>query len=455
MNNRENMKTVSAADFVKIIKDKAKPLSKEEIDGNVYQRGLNGLIISEPVIISLENLHNGIEFMDCIFEGKVTIRVRCEKSFNLHFTCVDFIEDIEIRDSSFKLLSIDAGQEMKKVTISNCTIEKISFTGQEISESKIIINRGVFGIVCIEKYINSFTTSEQVIISEFFCNSKNPRTKIDLIDGSDINTIKFSGNYYDGAGIKLRRITFSNIVMEKFNFDGVIEIESSKIKEHQTEINQLPTNTSKIQITDSKIQLLIFNDLKTDLLSSIKITNSNIETIKSFATKVPIEKLSSPDKSGYYFINQLYLDSKSKNDKELEYKYLRSSKKLLLKSLRKSPWQNINAIGSMIPSAIYSNHGRRWILAAFLTVIFAAILFTIMMLTTKYRLSLRNGVGDFPKLLSYFCQFINPTHKISFMDYAAKGYAFSIKPQFAILDLLSRIIIGIGIYETIKSFRRL
>ena len=52
--------------------------------------------------------------------------------------------------------------------------------------------------------------------------------------------------------------------------------------------------------------------------------------------------------------------------------------------------------------------------------------------------------------LKYLPEFINPTHKIDFID----DLKNEIGDWTRFLDFFGRIIVGIGIYETIKSFRK-
>ena len=52
-------------------------------------------------------------------------------------------------------------------------------------------------------------------------------------------------------------------------------------------------------------------------------------------------------------------------------------------------------------------------------------------------------------LYPYYFEFINPTHRVDFIGREAK------EPLLAnFIDLLGRLIIGFGIYQTIQAFRR-
>lgn len=73
-----------------------------------------------------------------------------------------------------------------------------------------------------------------------------------------------------------------------------------------------------------------------------------------------------------------------------------------------------------------------------------------MLLMSNYDLAW--STDGFRENIANYIKFINPTHKLNFMD--TEFYKYSDNDWFVIFDLLGRIFVGIGIFETIRSFRK-
>ena len=103
---------------------------------------------------------------------------------------------------------------------------------------------------------------------------------------------------------------------------------------------------------------------------------------------------------------------------------------------------------------ISNNHGVSWLRAILFTLITAAVFFSIfvLLLEKPYYSYEWRGLDEFISLhaitFRYFVDFINPTHKMTFMDqYSPNGWSF-------IFDFIGRVFVGYGIYQTLSSFRK-
>lgn len=103
---------------------------------------------------------------------------------------------------------------------------------------------------------------------------------------------------------------------------------------------------------------------------------------------------------------------------------------------------------------ISNNHGVSWTRSLLFTFSIALTFFLLFILFLKepYYSFEWKGITEFIKVheitFRYFVEFINPTHKMTFMDeFSPNGWSF-------VFDLIGRISIGYGIYQTLSSFRK-
>ena len=98
-----------------------------------------------------------------------------------------------------------------------------------------------------------------------------------------------------------------------------------------------------------------------------------------------------------------------------------------------------------------NNFGLNWWKGLCFTVIVGLFFYTISLFgITNFKYAWGWGatseaMSDFVK---YYCQFLIPTHKSTYIEYAETNWLFSIS------DFLGRIGVGYGIYQTISAFRK-
>jgi hypothetical protein len=188
----------------------------------------------------------------------------------------------------------------------------------------------------------------------------------------------------------------------------------------------------------------------------LSIINTDLSTIKLHNSTFPCERVEGNNKELYEIFNDLYTVSLKQNNKRDQIEYYKSSKKALLYSMFDQYWfKNIPSIISLGLSLIYSDFGTKWARAFFIvTPLFGALFFSLMMYATTYQLDFsESGIGNFMSLLVYYVRFLNPAHSLEFMDNMLTNYKFSENLFFVFFDTLGRIFIGIGLFETVQSFR--
>lgn len=119
---------------------------------------------------------------------------------------------------------------------------------------------------------------------------------------------------------------------------------------------------------------------------------------------------------------------------------------------------------------VSTNHGESWSKGLRVLLGVSFIFYTVFCILLGYRIDLTSyGIGNLPKLISYFLDFINPIHKTEDIlkallpenvsaDFLSKSRSFP-KPFHVfgarIVDNIGRIFISYFIYQLIQAFRRL
>ncbi|MCP4970921.1 MAG: hypothetical protein GY932_10045 [Arcobacter sp.] len=135
--------------------------------------------------------------------------------------------------------------------------------------------------------------------------------------------------------------------------------------------------------------------------------------------------------------------------------YYKASQENLLAFSKEEPFSfnKLSSLGSLRTSKFYSDFGQNWLKAILITVCIIGFLFYGLFLLSLKNIELDISVKGlkffFNNLIHYYPQFLNPTHKLSFFNEIGELGKLS-----SSIDLISRVFIGIGIFETIRSFRK-
>ena len=150
----------------------------------------------------------------------------------------------------------------------------------------------------------------------------------------------------------------------------------------------------------------------------------------------------------YEFFNDQYTLAKAQNNKKNQINYYQAAQHNLFLSLFSIKWyKNIPSMLSLLVAMLYSNFGSNWFRSITVTLAISFGFFYLMLGTIQQDIPWRVAA-------SYFVQFLNPVHKFTFMD--AKDVLLSPSKcfDFVLYDFIGRIVTGIGIYETVRSFRK-
>jgi hypothetical protein len=187
----------------------------------------------------------------------------------------------------------------------------------------------------------------------------------------------------------------------------------------------------------------------------LEIINSDLSAIKLINSHIPDVKVKDDYLNYYHVYNDLYTSAGKQNNTKDKVEYYRISQRYLHRYLKyesASEDRNRGSRFSITISNFYSSHGTDWPKACIVTILLALLFFCLYVGSLReIRMDLSSdGVRNFFSLyLPFFPQFINPLHRIDFMQDLSTLGAFS-----ALIDFFSRIAVSIGIFEIVRSFRK-
>jgi len=462
--------------------------------------------ISYPFYIKIENTSflGRIDINDGIFDKGISFRAvhfRDRVYFNggkflwIHFAKSKF-------DNLFAFGGGGGFGNFGSVTISDVTANSFgAYGGQYKSLSFQGKGAKYIGVYNDGTFVNSLSFSNvledstisihNVAINRLFFSGRYYEKNTIDIENVKINTIRFN-SFRNMGSLVFNNITvnktnqkISNMtISEFFRLKNISEQQKSIFQSYTPIVIDESLPLYKLHLTlddpylNEKQQLLLTNEneiqnslfemdkvtlgdfemknVEMEKFMKISIINTDLSTIKLFNSSFPYKKVKGNNKALYEVFNDLYTVSIKQNNKRDQIEYYKASKSALFRSLFNRNWyRNIPSIISLGLSFIYSNFGTRWTQAFFLmTPVFGALFFCLMLLDSKYCFDFSsNGFVHFRQLLVYYVRFLNPTHSLEFMDSIFINYKFSENLFFVIFDTFGRIFVGIGLFETVQSFR--
>jgi len=438
---------------------------------------LKNCIFNENVFVESGNFKSFFWFQDCSFNGSFIIRNGFFENF--FFNNSEITKELRIEGGDFKkLLFIPKSEkDIIKITGRLTFIDELELTSN--NGIKIIAEKTILRKIVCKGYLNSNSRIDfndirnnfsiefnnvkndgKIYLSKFqsilgyplILNDKN----IDIIDSSIFT--EHTEEY-----LKLIKKIKVNTVSELYNhFQTPVYIREKILEKYFIEIidlgEKVDFNKLFFKMINSPIGYLELIDFEIDQFKNIIIESSDLSSIKLINSFIPINKnrISSEDETflnHYSIYNDLYVSAKSQNNIKDRNKYFQASQKYLLKNLKNNLFTNLPSIISNLISKLFSNYGQSWIQSLIVTVILSTSFFGFYLLSFKnieFDFSYEGWIFFQSNYLKFTPEFINPTHKIDFIE----NLKNEIGEWTRFFDFLGRIIVGIGIYETIKSFRK-
>lgn len=353
-------------------------------------------------------------------------------------------ENLEINSVAFGNLIVD-GPMNPKVTITGLGSRK---AGNQINFTRkfIHIDTYIFGVVA-----NAISFSG-IVKKDGHVKMESCQARVLLIrELTNLGEITIQNNRIDDQIIPDEKILNSEYLRDletDLAFHSSLDPENSEITDAALKKAGLIIRNAKLQ--KIRLQQLVMNNCEI-----ISIRNTDLTEIIFIDSPLPVNLFSGKSSYLYEVFNQLYTAARRLNNKREEKNYYAASRRHLLKSKFTNEWYfSIPSIISLTISYLYSNFGLNWIRAFFITILISSIFFSIMILSSSHDLSFtKEGYQQFWNLKVYFFHYLNPTHKLNFMDHLVE-IPYSQRAGFVLFDLMGRIFIGIGVYEIIRSFRK-
>lgn len=365
-------------------------------------------------------------FDSIIFEGNVT------------FADSIFRGDLKFKDCTFKGEVIFFNcQFCSNVFIENCTFEgSVDFRTSDLNKQEITFQKEIKG------YFGSNDFYEKVIfhnrsfgMSRFF-NSKF-RKLVDFFNTDFIEPICFNKVDFEGTTV-FSRTTFHQEVL--FLYTQVSSNMVLRDTDFKKGVNFAPIN-------------IIGNGF-------LNIFNLQIESFKSIANSNagPIDmqsnwfNISHEHKRETYRILKNEAIKQNNKIKALDF-HAEEMEAYRLELKEYAKWHHKDRL-IMSFNRFTNYYGLRWGRGFWITLGISISFFIIYYLSLKAKPVCFSKEFDFTTtcksigvVLGYYAQFFNPSHRVSFMaEYLGNWSAF--------WDIVSRVFIGLGLYQTIQAFRK-
>lgn len=447
------------------------------IKSNLNQIWFKNSVFKENLIVDSGNFNSFFWFQDCSFINHFIIRNG--KFQNFFFNNSEVIKDLRIEGGSFKKAQFLPKSEKDRINIKGLLtfiheLELKSNSGINFFAEKTFINK----IVCKGNLNNNSRINFNDIRNNFsidfdsvkndgkiYLNSFSATLEYPIIlNDKNINIIdKSIFNERSDEYLRLIKSTKVETVSELYNkIQTPNFIKEIIIEKYFSEITELGEKVNSIdlffKINNSSMGYVELIDFDIDQFKNIYIESSDLSSIKFINSFFPIKKnrIHSNDKTylnHYSIYNDLYVSAKNQNKIKDRNKYFQASQKYLLKNLMSDFIKNIPSILSNITSKLFSNYGQNWLQSLIVTFSFSILFFGLYLRSFKnleLEFSYDGWIFFQMNYLKYLPEFINPTHKIDLVD----NLKNEIGNWTRFFDFFGRIIVGIGIYETIKSFRK-
>lgn len=440
---------------------------RHSIDGDFFNSELENRLLKLTIKNCILTTNNEIWYLRTLFKDVDFLKLE------LVFENIEFQNDPpsfapELLKLSFNncklgnmsLAYIRNGIELK---LENCEFNTISFFSFKGSISlKNISGVAVNFAECNISNLNLSDTIDAILmlgdnLYEITRIAKLTFTRSCVIDilnitNCNIGVAGFYGKQQSSSAISIENCTIEFLLFENFISLGLFRLSNVSFRTFGYDLDFRSVNKPNYNL---EIKNCHFNDLNlftTNIKSFplIRISNTDLSKVRFIDSKFPIEKLKSEKSTlseSKKILEDLSLAALNQNDRYLYFEYFKESRNIELEYLL-SKNENLSSRLSLQVSKLYSEHGTNWVRAISITLfLIAPICFLILMSFTNYPVEITK-LESYSRFFSFYAQFITPIHKLNFIgDYSQNG-------GFVMTDIASRILIGIGIYETIKSFRK-
>lgn len=351
---------------------------------------------------------------------------------------------------------LNVGSEISNIQVSDIQFNTLTLTGNCVEKNVIEIRN----IKLHKLMFDGFRNNGRLTLSHIFVESFEKKLSDVKVQDYYNKLSEHQREVLDRQPVKINLNDLLHyFFVQVYGTDMKYVDEFMEIQEELLLKNADDSEGSLLEINKATLGNCELKNVELDKFKVVKIIDTDLSTLKFFNSRFAVKSVKGTKDSYqalYETFNDLYTVVKNQNNKRDQIEYYKASQENLLHSYltKENRWKKIPSIISLFIAKWYSNFGTRWTQAFFVTPLIAFLFFLPMMLCSNYDVDFSaKGWTNFQSLSVYYIQYLNPVHKLNFMDKAG-GFIFSQSFPFVLLDFLGRIFVSIGIYEVIRSFRK-
>ncbi|NRB60302.1 MAG: hypothetical protein HRU50_10260 [Winogradskyella sp.] len=411
---------------------------------------------------------NRIYFENCVFKSGLSFKKSIEFSFlNCTF-------DSEI---TFQYLKVNGLYEFKNDTVfkekvvfksnnaklyfKECTFEKELKAKDVTFDNKIRLHNCYF----TEK--TDFRNTKFKELADFWCSTFNKRTiffKTDFYGTTVFSGVTFNENVLftyslidknlilkGTKPLKGFDLSLAIIAGELLLFDFNLSNFKSDTKSYvsQQDYDNDVSTIGKIPIKNKRETYRIIKNQLISQKNTIDATKFSYLESSTLRKEVFSKIFSFPNKKSFNRIGEWYQETKNKS------KFTGVLKNGTIHIL-KAIYNWLSAIANYILlslNRLSNRHGTSYVFGIIFTLIVGALFYCLSVTSTsKYEITYAFDWAIVKENISGYVQFLIPTHRFTYLNDIMKGH--TLESGFYIWDVLGRIFIGYGIYQTIQAFRK-
>ena len=397
-----------------------------------------------------------IGVFNAILNGKVNLNGLKGKSIHFenakiqHLVIDDFCDRVSFNGSTIDNLEVKSEIGIVEINQnSNCT--KLF-----VKESNIVdfyIKSSKFNSVIFENSKCDFTIENSVFVTFDLKNCNLDRLLLQI--PTEARRIQLQDN-------SIFKLTIEGFLNEKsrLSIEQLRDVELFRVN-NLTNKGELYFNfldskfrfKSKLLLLDSDLGNAQFRNCDFQKFSYAEISETTLAKVDTFNTQFPVKNVDGHYFSLYETYVDLYTISLKNNNQKNAAEYYKAAKIFLLKAYRESLPKDLGTWLSLEPSYHFSRFGTQWLRSLLVTVSLCLLIFIVMLITTNFEFSFDiTGINQAISNISNFVKFLDPIHRVDFMD---NDFKYSESNAFVILNYLGKIILAFGIFELIRSFRKL
>jgi len=440
----------------------------------------------------LKSIFNkNIIFRNCIFLGDLNID-GAQFNESLKFLNCEFQGNFIIRNGDFNTVVLDnstctnilklSGGKIKRLIYSSSNEKTVfnvegrftfidslrlsSVTGMTFFSKQCVINQ-----LTIDGYYNSLSRIDFYEIKCYNIEIKNTNNDgkiyfsnfnhclVEKLSPVLLESINLNPELSDDDELLSNQINIyseleNNISLYNHFFFSTLckELLYEKTKTETFILNLTPKKQSLFNIINCSLGLIELRDIPLENMG-VKALSSDLSSVKLINTRFPSKIESFNSLNEYYIYNDIYSSANKQNNYRDKIEYYRASQHALLKNIiQEGIFKSFPSFMSIIVSKYASDHGSNWGQALIMTLGVGVLFFCLFVI------SLSNIYVDFSyqgllyfsdEILPYLPQFFNPIRRLDFMKNVGEMGGWT-----GLADISGRILISIGIFEMVRSFRK-